>query len=119
LLLPKQRGLKNLWLFRHEIWNFAPWDFEPMLRLMQKSSREMSKHMKEHAMVKGSEKASRELLVFSELCRRLADDDVYYEDPYFHYKGKRREFYKRVRYRYNYDLEYLRRMLKHMPHWWD
>lgn len=90
-----------------------------MLRLMQKASREMSKHMKEHAMVKRSEKTSRELLVFSELCRRLADDDVYYDEPYFKDKSKRRRHYERVRYRYNYDLEYLRRVMKHLPHWWD
>lgn len=90
-----------------------------MLRLMQKASREMSIHMKDHSVLKGkrAEKTARELLVFSELCRRLADDDVYYEEPYFkHSKGK---MYKTVRYRYNYDLEYLRRILKHLPHWWD
>lgn len=96
---------------------FAPWDYEPMLRLMQKASREMSKHMKEHAIVKGSEKTARQLLVFSELCRRLADDDVYYEDGYFH--PKRKQWAKQVRYRYNCDLEYLRRILKHLPSWWD
>lgn len=88
-----------------------------MLRLMQKASLEMSKHIKEHALVKGSEKTSRQLLVFSELCRRLADDDVYYEDGYF--RTNRKHWAKRVRYRYNYDLEYLRRMLKHLPAWWD
>ena len=88
-----------------------------MLRLMQKASREMSTHMKDHAMVKHSEKTARQLLVFSELCRRLADDDVYYQNNYFHKNGKLK--YKQVRYRYNYDLEYLRRVLKHLPHWWD
>lgn len=90
-----------------------------MLRLMQKSSREMSKHMKEHAMVKGAEKTSRQLLVFSELCRRLADDDVYYEEPYFKDRSEKRRHYLQVKYRYNYDIQYMGRMLKHMPSWWD
>lgn len=102
------------------MWNYHPCDFSFTLKLMQKATRELSNHLREHNIVKDAKKRAKQALIFSELCRRLADEDVYYENPYFNRSmGRNRRYYETWKYRYNYDLQYLGKMTKYIPYWWD
>lgn len=114
-------GLRNLWKFRSEVWHHCDYDFNGMLRMMQKSSRLLSEHIKKHNIVKRADKSARQALIFSELCRRIATEETYYDEPYFKVpRGKDKiGKYSRYVYRYNYDVEYLSKMAKFIPHWWD
>lgn len=89
--------------------------------MMQKSSRLLSEHIKKHNIVKRADKSARQALIFSELCRRIATEETYYDEPYFKVpRGKDKiGKYSRYVYRYNYDVEYLSKMAKFIPHWWD
>jgi hypothetical protein len=87
------------------------------LKLIQRASKELSVHLRTHNLVKHAKKRAKQALIFSELCRRLADEDVYYEEPYFR-AGQGRK-YSQFRYRYNYDIQYLGKMTKYIPYWWD
>lgn len=89
-----------------------------MLRIMAVASRELSDHLRTHAIVVDYKKRAREALIFSLLCKRLAEDDVYYNDFGRHYFTSRKR-YSDVRYRYDYDVKYLSHMTKKIPYWWD
>lgn len=114
-------GLKNLWRFRSEVWNHCDYDFNAMLRLMQKSSRLLSDHIKKHNVLCRSDKSARQALIFSELCRRIADEEVYRTKSYFKVPRGKDRIGKESRYiyRYNYDVAYLSKMAKFIPYWWD
>lgn len=111
------RGLKNFWKFRSEIWNHCDYDFNGMLRLMQKSSRLLSDHIYKHDHLARAKKSAKQARVFSELCRRIADEDQYYQRPYFRSRG-RYDFHN-IKYRYDYDVWYLSKLAKYIPYWWD
>lgn len=99
------------------MWNFHPCDFAFTLKLMEKATRELSCHLKTHNIVKDAKKRAKQALIFSELCKRIADEDVYYEDKYFN--RHKRFTYQNFRYRYNYDVQYLGKLTKYIPYWWD
>lgn len=88
---------------------------------MQRSSRDLSDHLYAHQVFKQSAKRARQARVFSELCKRIVDEEVYYTEPYFKAPCRKDRFgrYSRSIYRYNYDIEYLGKMIRHIPGWWD
>jgi hypothetical protein len=118
-------GLLNLWRFRTVVWHFDTCDYSPLLKLLQLATRQMSDHHKRSGRVVGSDKIARQLLIVSELCRRLETDE------YFENAGYKRKDWKtksprtrsgvieQAEYMQQQDLAYLGQMLQHMLTWWD
>lgn len=88
---------------------------------MQVGFKGISDHLIKHNIKKHDKKRARQLLVTSELCKRLANEEQY--DYWLHKIVKSNgKNYKRYADHHNYmwkqDLDYLRKMLRFLPHWW-
>lgn len=115
------QGLKNLWRFRKAVWGYSDSDYQDTLRLMQVGFKGISDHLIKHNIKKHDKKYARQLLVVSELCRRLSAEDQY--DYWLHQMVKKdgknyRRYADHYRYMYDQDLAYLQKMFKFLPHWW-
>jgi hypothetical protein len=118
-------GLLNLWRFRSVVWHFDNCDYSPLLKLLQLATRQMSDHHKRSGRVVGSDKIARQLLIVSELCRRL-ERDQYFENAGYKRKDwkaksphRRSGIIEHAEYLQKQDLNYLGRTLQHLPKWWD
>jgi hypothetical protein len=114
-------GLKNLWRFRKVVWDFSDGDYSSLLKVMQVASKELSNHIGHHNHHQRAKKDARELLIVSELCRRLATEDqydVWLRDGVKRGVGKSKRYFDHYQYLWKQDHEYLMKMFKSLPHWW-
>lgn len=65
---------RNLWLFRKALWNYRSWDYHGLLDLMQTATYDMHKLHRDHGHLVRSEETAKELLVLSELLKRIRED---------------------------------------------
>lgn len=72
--------LRTLWAYRDILWNDRDWDYTKLLLMMERKLRRMSGHIGKYGHHVGSERTARQLLIASELCRRIRADE--YEDPF-------------------------------------
>lgn len=83
LLYPFQQPiwfLKTVWAYRDILWNDRDWDYSRLLAMMERKLKRMSDHLREHGHAVGSDRHAKQLLVASELCKRIRLDA--YEDPF-------------------------------------
>lgn len=66
---------RNLWLFRKCLWNYQSWDYSGLLMFMETASRDMHECHKNHGHLMRSDKTAKELLIFSNLCKRIREDE--------------------------------------------
>lgn len=80
---------RNLYVFRKALWTYRSWDYYGLLDFMQTATHDMHKLHKEHGHLVRSEDTAKELLVISELLKRIREDK--YLDSvqgYEHTEGK-------------------------------
>lgn len=70
-------GMSNLRYYFKVIWNDRDWDWTFLLLLMHKKMHKMSEYQKHHGISVNHERYAKELLIASELCRRLSGDHDY------------------------------------------
>lgn len=115
------QGLKNLWKFRKVVWHFSDGDYSSLLKVMQVASKELSNHIGGHNIGSRAKKSARELVIVSELCRRLATEDQYdywLREGVKRGPGKSKRHFDHYQYLWKQDQEYLRKMFKNLPYWW-
>ena len=129
--LTMRLGFKNLWRFRSAVWHFDTCDWAPMMRLMHVGFREMAIHHRDHSHTMGGPKRARQLMIVSELCRRLDDDEYSFSawrvnDWDGVLKSQRaandrqwKHVHAHEEYLVNQDITYLGKMLRHLRMWWD
>lgn len=116
-----RQGLSNFWRFRKSVYHFNASDYSYLLWLMADATQEMSRHHREDGVAADRDKMARQLLVVTELCKRLR------EGNYFMMAGYRRgltsaqasRVFAHSDYMAKQDVEYLGKMLRHMRSWWD
>jgi hypothetical protein len=66
---------RNLWTFKRALYEYASWDYSGTLRLMETAFKDMSESHKNHSQHLCQDRKVRELIILSELCKRLREDD--------------------------------------------
>lgn len=117
-------GLKNIWRFKSAVWHFDTCDYAPMLKLLQIATREMAVQHLEAGHSKDSKNRGRELLIVSELCRRLYDDNYFenagYGSTWGQKTGKQqRRVAVHAQYMEKQDADLLGKMFQMVRYWWD
>jgi len=119
-------GLRNCWRFRSVVWHFDTCDYAPLMDMLSTAARLMATHHQKHGKVTSSERSAKQLLIVSELCRRLEADDYpelagYEHAAYPQWSSRRRTYvWQHAEYLAQQDIDYLGRMLKkHLRGWWD
>lgn len=115
------QGVRNFWRFRKSIYHFNASDYSYLLWLMADATVEMSRHHREDGVTADREKTARQLLVVSELCKRLREDNYFVMAGYRYGldDAKARRVFAHSDYLAKQDIEYLGRVLRHLRSWWD
>lgn len=66
---------QTIWVYKDLLWNDRDWDFYYLLAFMERKLRRMADEAKNHGYHVGSDRNARRMLIASELCRRIKEDD--------------------------------------------
>lgn len=103
-------NIKNICAYIPVLWNNQDCDWSGLLLIMSVKLRRMSDHIREHNIIQGAEKTSREILMASELCRRMSEED---------YLFKAKDFDEETKL-FDRDMELFCRLFrKKLRCWWD
>lgn len=118
-------GVRNFWRFRRAVWNFDTCDYSGLLALMREATKRMSEHHRDHGHCINADRTAKQLFIVSALCGRLGGDTGTYEElaGYARYdtmnETQRRHWANHSDYLATQDIEYLRKMFRHIQRWWD
>jgi hypothetical protein len=108
MLYSIKRGLRNIVRWLPVIWHDEDYDWDYLAKVMEVKMKWMSKHFKDNARVVDSIQMSKELMICSELLRRLREDN---------FNGKD---YNETELITKHHQEMLGNIIgKKLRHWWD
>lgn len=65
----------KVWAYKDLLWNDRDWDFSYLLAFMERKLRRMADEARDHGYHTSSDRNARRMLIASELCRRIREDD--------------------------------------------
>lgn len=110
-------------MFADAVWHWDSCDYSPTVRLMEIAFRRMMILHRDHGCLLKATRTAKQLLIVSELCKRIQEDNYADLAGHANYDSmsefQRTKWARHTNYLQKQDVEYLGKMMRYLPSWWD